>query len=458
MTNKYIGNKQFYRQVSLVMIPILIQNAITNFVNMLDNIMVGQVGQIQMSSVSIVNQLFFIYNLVIFGTVNAAGIFSTQFFGKKDHDGMRKCLQIKIISTLAIALFGLFLFYFFSEGFISLYIDAANNSLNDIALAMQSAKDYLFIMLIGIIPFALTQSISSTIRDTGETRGPMYASTLAILTNFLFNYVLIFGHFGFPELGINGAAIATVIARFIEFIAILTIANHLKKRILCFNNILPFQYDPTLLRSILLRGTPLILNEFFWALGIAAINQCYSLYGLEAVASINIAETVNQLFIIISMSMGLTISILVGQKLGASDIKSAVDMDNKLIFLSFSLSLLFGLIMILTSFFFPQFYQVTNQVKETSRILILLYALLLPIQSLSNSSYFTLRSGGKTVLTFLFDSGFTCLISYPIAFILSRYFSFPLIYMFLMVKCADLFKALFGMILVEKKVWINTLV
>ena len=221
---KYIGSKAFYRSVLAVAVPIMIQNGITNFVSLLDNIMVGRLGTEVMSGVSIVNQLLFVLQLLFFGAVSAAGIFTAQYHGTGNTDGVRYTFRFKIIVNLLTAAVGIAIFLCFGDGLISLFLHA-DGSGADTALTLAEGKKYLLAALFGLIPYALSQAYSSTLRETGSAMIPMVASIAAVVTNFCLNLILIFGLLGAPRLGAVGAAIATVTSRFVE-LAVLAVWPH----------------------------------------------------------------------------------------------------------------------------------------------------------------------------------------------------------------------------------------
>ena len=210
MFKRFIGDRAFYRRALMVAIPIIIQNGITNFVSLLDNVMVGQVGTVPMSGVAIVNNLIFVFNMCIFGATSGAGIFTAQFHGSQDHEGVRSTFRYKILISLLLSALGCTLFHFWGKDLAMLYLKGEKDpALVDATLA--HGLSYLRIMLLGLLPFALSYSYSSTLRETGKGTVPMVASITAVLVNLGLNYVLIFGHFGAPALGIRGAAIATVV-------------------------------------------------------------------------------------------------------------------------------------------------------------------------------------------------------------------------------------------------------
>ncbi len=218
------GDTAFYRRVAMVVVPMIVQNTLSNIVGLLDNVMVGQVGTLPMSAVAIVNQLLFIFYLCIWGSLAGAGIFSTQFFGKGDMDGVRYSIRFKLITAVVILTAALLILFNLGPDLISLYI-AKETSPADAAATMGYAVSYLNIMLVGLVGFSITQVYASAMRESGKTTLPMIASMVAMLVNFVFNALLIFGLFFFPKMGVLGAAIATVISRFTELLIVIVGAH-----------------------------------------------------------------------------------------------------------------------------------------------------------------------------------------------------------------------------------------
>ena len=220
LRKKFIGDRKFYKMVMAVAVPIMIQNGITNFVSLLDNIMVGRVGTEQMSGVAIVNQLLFVYYLCIFGGLAGAGIFTAQYFGQKDDEGIRHTFRYKIWIALILTLGAILIFIFGGETLIQVYLNG-NCDGGDLQAALMYGKKYLSIMMFGLPAFMLLQVYVCTLRECGETVIPMKAGLCAVFCNLVLDYLLIFGKFGFPQLGVAGAALATVIARYIEALIVI---------------------------------------------------------------------------------------------------------------------------------------------------------------------------------------------------------------------------------------------
>uniref|UniRef100_UPI003FEF6F68 MATE family efflux transporter n=1 Tax=Roseburia sp. TaxID=2049040 RepID=UPI003FEF6F68 len=456
--SKYIGDKAFYKRYLYLALPMIVQNAITNLVSFLDNIMVGQLGTEQMSGVAIVNQLIFVYNLAIFGAVSAASIFGAQYYGKGNHKGHMYSFRFKLYAALLVTILTILLFLTNGENLISLYLtDTAGNGATDVAL--QYGLQYLGIMVVGLIPFAVNQAYATNIKETGQTMVPMIASFVAVGSNAVLDYLLIFGIGPFPKLGVIGAALATVIARYIEaFIIIIWAHGHADKNRYLKGAYTGFGIPKEELKAILIKGFPLMINEVLWAAGMTAVTQCYSVRGLEVVAGLNIATTITNLFNIIYLQLGGCISIVVGQYLGAGELEKAKDADNKMIVFSVFCCVIVAAVMLVIGGFFPQIYNTTDEIKGLATSFIAVSALIMPFCSFSHASYFTLRSGGKTMVTFLFDSVFTWVIVVPTAFVLAHFTGIGIISVYFFVQATELIKVIIGYCMVRSNVWLVQMV
>ena len=458
MIRKLVGDRAFYRRVLAVAVPILIQNTITNFVSLLDNIMVGQVGTLEMNGVSIINQLMFVFYLCVFGAVSGAGIFTAQFYGSQDHKGIRYTFRFKLMAGLTITLLGGAVFYFFGPDLIRMYLQG-DATPEEIALTLQYSQDYLSIMLWGLLPFALGNAYSGTLRETEQTFVPMAAGIGAVLLNLFLNYVLIFGHFGAPALGVRGAALATVISRYAE-LATVALWAHLnpKKNPFIRGTYRSFRIPGALLKQISLKGAPLLINEFLFASGMAVMNQCYSIRGLHVVAAMNISTTLYNLGSVAFLTMGNVVGIIMGQMMGAGNTKETVmDSHRKLTALSVVSCLLFGLVMMAFSGLFPQIYKTTDQVRQLATQVICVSSFFMPFCAYVHSAYFALRSGGKTFVTFLFDSGFVWGVNVPLAYCLSRFTGLPIVPLYALCLSTDILKCFIGYFTIRKGSWVQNL-
>ena len=459
MLKKFIGDKRFYKKVMSLALPIMLQNGITNLVNMLDNIMVGRLDIASSSGVTVANQLLFVFNLCLFGAISGAGIFGAQFYGKGDQNGLRHAFRFKFLTSLLIGVLGVMVFFFFGEPLIALYLKGEGGQV-DPATVLAEAKDYLMIMLIGLIPCAISQCYSGTLRECDRPALPMISGTAAVLINLIFNYILIFGNFGAPMLGVRGAAIATVISRFAEMLIIVIFTHSTTKKTPFIKGVYKSLYVPgRLVRDITVKALPLMLNEAVWATGIATVNQCYSMRGIEVVAANNILQTFFNVFSVAYMAVGMSIGILLGQRLGESTEKAPImDYCRKLVTFSVIVSAILGLAFFVCSYFIPNAYNYPENVRHTATQLMQVCALTMPIEAFSHAAYFTVRSGGRTFITFLFDSCFVWAVSVVTAFLLIKFTNLGILYIYTTVQLLNIIKCLLGFIMIKRGSWIRNIV
>ncbi len=455
---KYFGDKNFYKMIMAIALPIIIQSIMTNFVNLLDNVMVGRLGTDQMTGVAVVNQLFFVFNLAVFGGMSGAGIFSAQYFGQKNHDGIRNVFRMKIIIGLVLIVVSLTLFILFYKPLISMFLHEGSNSGN-IASTYDFAKIYLFIMLIGVPPFIVSNCYNTTLKEAGQTVIPMAAGVAAVLVDLIFNYFLIFGKFGFPMLGVAGAAIATAMSRYVEC-AILIIYTHTHAHRFQFIKGVyrSLKIPASLVKKIVIQGSPLMINELLWSSGLTLQTQAFSTRGLAAMGALNINNTVSNVFNIVFVTMGTTISIVVGQLLGAGKLEEAKDTDRKMCVFSVLTAFGVSLILVMLAPVFPLIYNTTSEIHHLATQFIWVFAVVTPFNSYANAAYFTLRSGGKTIITFLFDSCFIWAVNVPVSMCLAHFTTLPVIAIFVIVNSLEATKAFIGFALVKKGAWLNTIV
>ena len=452
------ADSHFYRKVLYLVLPMIIQNTLTNVVSLLDNVMVGQVGTLAMSSVAIVNQVMFVFYLCIWGALAGAGIYGTQFYGKGDMEGVRYTLRFKLIVAAVICTVALVIFGTFGENLIRLYI-SADTGADQAAETLRLAKGYLRIMLIGLIPFGITQCYGGTLRESGHTTLPMAASMTAMAVNFVFNALLIFGLLGFPKMGVAGAAVATVISRFVELGVILIASQKKKKEYVFLMDVFRRFYIPLpLVGPVLSKTLPLMGNEFLWSMAQATLLQCYSVRGIQVIAAMNISNTISQIFNEAFLSMGNATSIVVGQELGADRLVNARRTAYRMMALSVMSCCVVGMLLFACSSFIPQIYNTEPEIRRLATRFIMVVSCLMPVHAFANVTYFTLRSGGKTLITFIFDSCFAWAVSVPAAFCLSRFTTLPVLTIFTIVSSLEALKCILGWILVKQGLWVRNIV
>ncbi len=458
LKKRFIGEGAFYRRVLAVAVPIVIQMCITNFVNLLDNVMVGRLSTEAMSGVSIVNQFTFVFNLLIFGATSAAGIFTAQYHGSGDVEGVRHTFRFKFILNLTVSAIATLFLFLLRSPLINSFLHESESG-GDLLKTFAYGEEYLLIMLLGLIPYALSQVYTSTLREISETIVPMCASLTAVFTNLVFNYILIFGKLGSPALGVKGAAIATVISRFVELLILVLWTHSHPTRVKFIKGVYRSLYVPgELLARIVKKGLPLIANELLFSLALTVRNQFYSTRGLDVVASLNIATTVFNMFNVVHLSLGSAIAIIVGNLLGAGKTEEARDTDRKMIAFSVFSALMMAILLALTSPFIPLLYNVSDSVRDLATYMLTVTACIMPFLSFNNACYYTVRAGGKTIATILLDSGLLWFFIIPTSFIFANFTSLNIHTLYPLCQALDISKSIVGAIYVSRGTWVRRLV
>ena len=452
------NDRSYIRKLLMIAIPMMVQNGISNFVNLLDNLMIGRVGTNALSGVAIANQLIFVFYLVIFGATAGAGIFTAQYKGNGDNEGIRYTFRFKIVFNTVIAAVCVVLYAVLSPLLINLFLLGEGDPA-DAAETLKIGIDYMHIILVSLIPIGLTQAYAGTLRDLGSTKVPMYASVAAILVNLTGNWILIYGHFGLPALGASGAAIATVISRFVE-LAILVIytGKHAKQFPFIKGAFSHFRIPADLVGRFILKAIPLMFNEALWSLGMTVINQCYSYRSLDAVAAMNIQSTIWNVMGVAFIAMGEAVGIMMGHILGSGELEDAKEKAGKMRLVTVVCGIMFAAIMACISPFFPLLYNTSDQIRSLASGFILIAACAMPFVAYTHASYFIIRSGGNTLITVLFDSIYTWCIAVVAAFVMSRFTGLSVTWMLAVVNGLEVIKCLVAFIMVRSGIWIRNIV
>lgn len=456
--NKLFGDRAFYSGVMKIALPMVLQMAVANFVNLLDNIMVGSLGTESMTGVSVVNEFVFVFNLLIFGAIGGAGIFTAQFHGSGDTEGVRYTFRFKLLVVAILCVLGITVYSLLGDTLINAFLNEEASE-GDVQLAFSEAQKYLGVILIGFVPFAVSQSYASTLRETSRPVVPMVASIVAVAVNFILNLVLIFGLLGAPALGVLGAAIATTVSRYAEMVIVVvwththTVTHKFARGV--FRSV---KIPGDLVGKIIIKGMPLVINELFWSVAITLRNQSFSTRGIETVAAVSIATTVNNLFSVVYMAMGTAISVLVGKKLGSGDIEGAKDDDRKLITLSVIIGTVIGCVLCALSPVIPLMYDVDGTVRSIATYMLVVMAIYMPSHAFAHSSYFTLRSGGRVGITMILDSGFMWAMVVPVSVILSNFTGLDIFWLYPLCHGVELLKIPLGAVLLKWGGWARRLV
>ncbi|QWB99509.1 MATE family efflux transporter [Mycoplasmatota bacterium] len=445
---KFFGDKAFYKRVLMIAMPIVIQQLITSSVQLVDNLMVGSLGELAIGAVSVVNQLYFVVIIVTFGAMGGAGIFSAQFFGSKQHDKLRQTFRFKLLISLILSSTAILIFSLFGEYFIGLFTD------NPVTISW--GMDYLNIAKWVMIPLTVSSAMSTTFREIGITKPLLRISSIAILLNVVLNYLLIFGHLGFPKLGIEGAAIATLASRTLEFVLLYLLLVFRGK---AFNTSLLkiFKIDGLLFKMIVITAIPLVINEFLFSFGQTFFMQSYATRGDNALAAINITNAISQLVFITFGGIGTAVAVFVGNTMGKNKLKEAKENSMKIIVFAVIFAFVLGLVLFILSFFVLNLYDISTETEYIAKFNIRVNAFMIPVISLYMVLYFTLRSGGDTRSTMIMDSGYIWVVQVPVIYVLSRFTQLPVVILYLIIQSLELPKVVLAYSRYKKEYWLRNL-
>ena len=439
----------FLKRLVIISIPIILQQLFLNFASLLDTLMVGQLDDASISGVYVATQIIFVANLMIFGSVEGGTVFFSQFFGKRDIDHMRNSYAIKFVFSISIAILETIVLSFFGRNLITLFLDTEAE--------IQVALDYLNIVLWTMVPFAISVSISSTMREAHHSISPMVITFIGIIFNIVFNYIYIFGKFGAPNLGASGAAIGTMVNRIVEAVLLVGIVI-IKKYPFSQNFLHSFKIEKKLFKDMSIKSLPLFLNETLWSLSQTVLVFFFTKCDSIATVVLPIVQTIFNLLFVVLLGLGNGISIVVGNTIGEGSFDEAQKQAyDSLIFTTVS-CLVLGILLFIFSDLIVSLYSGVNQdARELASFFIKFSAAYLLINGINTTLFFLLRAGGKTEVVFFFDSFYGWIISIPFAFVLAYFTKIELRYMYLVVYLIDIIKTAVGFILLLRKKWYKNL-
>lgn len=445
---KFIGDKEFYKATLAVAIPLMLQQLITSSVNLVDNLMVGQLGDAALGGVASVNRFYMIATAGTLGILAAAAVFIAQYYGAKDEKHMKETFRFSIVSAYAIMIPFFLMGIIMPRTIVSFFTtDAA---------IVQMGVEYMQLAAFTFLPMALSLAISSALRAVGEARLPLYVSAMAVLINTFLNYILIFGNFGFQAYGVQGAAVATIIARCFEAITLLIV---LQKNNAAFKTKIKdlFKITLGLSKKVLLKAAPLAINEVLWGAGMATLFKFYATRGPEVISGYSISTTTSDLFFVLFGGMAAATTILISQPLGANKLDEARKHGYQLLGFSVMMSLVFAALMFGSSFIVPNFYNVTDVSKNVAMSVLRVQSIMFWIYMANTQCYFILRAGGDTKSTLFMDSGYMWLVNIPLVGILAYTTGINIILLYVIGQCTDLVKFFIAYRLVRKEKWVVNL-
>ena len=445
--------REFYKKLFFISLPVIIRSTVSSFSGFIDNLMVGNLGVNAISAVSIINQLLFVFICSISGAIAGASIFSTQYFGTKNYDGVKKVFYVKfIIFIIIFLLYSLFIYFFYNK-LIELFMTKGQESTKNKITGLCS--EYLFFSFLSLIPFGINNVFSSTIAESGNTLKPMIICLSCTILNTFLNYCFINGNLGFSPMGVNGASLATFISRLVEMILIIIISLKIDFFRKFFNKI---EVDITLLKGIFKKAIPLFIDDFLFSFSFVVGIQIYSLQNIDNITIISIAAIINVFFINLIVSLGIASEIILGHELGQNNLEKANNYAYKIIKITIVASLILSTFIYLLSLYVPYFYNINETLQMYTTKCIQMYAFSFLITSLSCITFFIIRSGGNVLMLSSIESAYIWFIQLPLCYLLIKFTSLEIPMIYLIVLLSLIIKVFIGLILIKKRTWLNKLV
>ena len=453
-TGGLFGPRKFYGRALTVALPIMLQQLIQNLVSLIDNFMVSGLGDIPMSGVNVAGQVLFVFMVYINAICMAGGIFMTQFFGAKDNEGMKQAFRFKLIMGLAAFVPFLLVCIVFPRQVLSLMLIGNE----DAEAILDEGVKYIRTVFFMGLPMTASVCIASSLRDLGRVRIPLLVTVAATLTNTLFNWLLIYGNLGFPEMGVEGAALATVIARIVELVIFIII--YLRKRPeFAVRTTRLFKVEKALFRKILRKGSLVLFCEMVWVLSETVTTAIYNgRGGADVVSGMAAGFAIANLFFVAFGGIYSAVGVILGKTLGEGELEQARRQKTWLL----SGSAVFGVSMavfgLLTTFLIPLvFGKLSGDAVTICRSMVIMMSFFMPVWVYMNSQMAVARAGGDTAMGAYTDSVITIFIMLPMLFLLGFLTDIGPVTMYLLVKLLDVAKVAVFHIWLKKERWLRNL-
>ena len=443
-------DKKFIKTLMLLAIPIILQSLVTASLNLLDNLMIGSLGENEIAAVGISNQFYMLYYYTIMGITLGAGIFMSQFWGKKDVTSIHKFLGISLVVGMISTTFFAILAFFFPEMIMKIFIDEN--------IVIEQGVAYLKMVALSYIFTTISLAYAAALRSIGQTKIPMYGSLVGLVFNGILNYIFIFGKFGAPVMGVAGAALGTTVSRFMELAFILFIIYKNKNVVAGkISQLLDFNFD--LVKRYFITATPVVFNDVMWIAGITAYFIAYSKLGINATATMQIANTINNVFNIFGIGIASASAILIGNKIGAGKEEDAKKDAIKISVFGVLIGIIIGIFFFFLSPFIAMLFKITSETYENLIFVLKVMAIILPLRFFGITQIIgVLRGGGDVMYAIITELVAVWLIGVPLSFIGAVYFNLPITIVYILVCLEEPFKAIATYPRLRSGKWIKNLV
>lgn len=445
-----LKDKRFFIRLFTIALPIAFQNLITSSLNMIDTVMIGKLGGVEIAAVGAANRIFFLMSLILFGMSSGASIFTSQYWGKEDVKNIRRIVGLNLLAGLIASFIFSLVALFFPEQILRIFSE-------DLAV-IQSGSAYLRVVAISYIFTAITYAYVFTLRSTGEVRLQVIISIISICINAFFNWVLIFGTLGFPEMGVKGAALATVIARIVECIVLVIIVYRRNYAVAArWKEMTDITWEFT--KNFFQTISTVVLNEFTWAIGVTMYSVIYGRMGTDTLAAMNIAATVEQVAMVLFMGMGSAAAVMLGNEIGASEYERTYVYAKRLLIIGPIFALFIGGIVIILSPYILSVFNIDAVVNDYAQKSLIVFSLYMWVKVFNLINVVgVLRSGGDSRFTFLLDMMGVWFIAVPLGFLTGLVLEWPIYLVYASILFEEVVKMILGMRRVKSKKWLKTVV
>ncbi len=437
----------FIKKLSMLAVPIMFNDILNSSVNLLDTFMIGKLGEAPVAAVGLANQIFFLFIVLNFGINSGSAIFMGQFYGKGDKDGIHKCMGITVVIAALVALLFECAAIFMPERLMHIYSQDSK--------VIELGSQYLRIVAYSYILSALTVLINAALKATGQVVQPMATTFVSLMSNFIFNWIFIYGF----KLGVRGAAIATLTARTIELLTTVLWSCAAKRIIITSPRNYFRHIDLAFVKSFFSVVTPVILNELMWALGTTIYNVAYKYSGTVAQAAVQISTTVQNEFTVAGTAIGSACGIMIANALGANDRDRAISYSRKAMTMCVAFSIFAAICLVLASPYIVGFFDVTDEARRYAYYMLLIISAGVTMKNLNFVTVVgILRNGGDTRFCLLADASTVWFVGVPMAFLGSKFLGLPIYVTFAMVYMEEVVKLFLTVARVLGNKWAKVLV
>jgi putative MATE family efflux protein len=445
----FYRDPDYFPEVRRIAVPIIIQQSVFSGLNMMAVVFVGQKGDAAVAAVGLAGQIAFLLNLVHFGIISGAAMFTAQFWGRGDIPNLRRVLGLCLMLAISTSLVFFALAQFIPHQILSIYSKDTQ--------VIQLGAEYIRTFSWTFLFLAITLSYALVMRSTGNVKTPTTISVVALVFNTFLSYALIFGKFGLPEIGIRGAAIAAIIARAFECITLITVTYAQKTPVAASLRELT-DFDATFVGKVIKPMLPVMLNELFWSLGITTYNVIYGRMGTTSFAAMNIVSTIEQVAFVIFIGISNATSVLVGNRIGAGKEHEAFLYAGRSLGLGILGGILIGILLQFVKGPILSLYKVSPEVIENAGFIINVITFFLWLR-VNNMTIVVgiLRAGGDTRFSLFLDGIIIWIVGVPMAYIGAFVLHLPIYFVYLFAMSEEVTKWILGVYRYRSRKWINNL-